>query len=106
VTFVDFVDFFNHSFEISFFDKLMTYSGLVSGYIWSKKAKKKKDNLFIFKQKIFFKLFKYRSFNFSFNFFLLFFLIISACIYTEKVNQKKSNLMFTQSINDIEQYIS
>ncbi len=31
----------NH--ESSFFEKLMTYSGLVSGYIWSKKARKK-DN--------------------------------------------------------------
>jgi hypothetical protein len=34
--------------ESSFFEKLMTYSGLASGYIWSKKAKKK-DNLIFFK---------------------------------------------------------
>ena len=27
--------------ESNFFEKLMTYSGLVSEYIWSKKAKKK-----------------------------------------------------------------
>ena len=39
--------FFYCLFESSFFEKLMTYSGLVSGYIWSKKAKKK-DNLIFF----------------------------------------------------------
>jgi hypothetical protein len=40
----------------SFFEKIMTYSGLVSGYIWSKKARKK-DNLIFFLSKTFFKIF-------------------------------------------------
>ncbi len=34
--------FFLEAAESSFFEKLMTYIGLVSWHIWSKKAKKKK----------------------------------------------------------------
>jgi hypothetical protein len=45
--------------ECSFFEKLMTYSGLVSGYMWSKKAKKKDKLSFFFKQKILIKFFRW-----------------------------------------------
>jgi len=39
--------------ESSFFEKYMTYSGLVSGYIWSKKAKKKDYLIFFLSKKYF-----------------------------------------------------
>ena len=42
-------------YKSSFFEKLLTYSGLVSGYIWSNKGKKKRKFNFFFKQKISFK---------------------------------------------------
>jgi hypothetical protein len=37
--------------ESSSFEKLMTYSGLVSGYMWSKKAEKKENLVGPFKIK-------------------------------------------------------
>jgi hypothetical protein len=40
-------------YESSFFEKLMTYSGLVSGYIWSKKAKIKDNLIFLLSKKYF-----------------------------------------------------
>jgi len=39
--------------ESSFFEKLMTYSGFVSGFNWSKKAKKKNDLIFFLSKKHF-----------------------------------------------------
>jgi hypothetical protein len=37
----------------------MTYSGLESGYIWSKKAKIKENLIFFLSKKILFKFFKW-----------------------------------------------
>jgi hypothetical protein len=56
--------------ESSFFEKLMTYSGLVSGYIRSKKAKKKGQFNFFLSKKYFLNFLTVvdRSF-FSFNVF-------------------------------------
>jgi hypothetical protein len=65
----EYILFFFENLESSFFEKLMTYSGLVSGYIWSKKAKKK-DNLIFFKQKIFFKWLAFYFLNIFWSFFL------------------------------------
>jgi hypothetical protein len=38
-------------YESSFFEKLLTYSGLVSGYMWSKKGKKKENLIFFLSKK-------------------------------------------------------
>jgi hypothetical protein len=66
----------------------MTYSGLVSGYMWSKKAKIK-DNLIFFLSK------KYcLNFLSGVDLFLCFFLIISACIYIHVYQKKSNNLLF------------
>jgi len=45
--------------RVVFIEKLMTYSGLVSGYMWSTKVKKKYNLSFFLKQKILFKFFKW-----------------------------------------------